>query len=128
MPKPKPPYERIAFVASDGAEAQTALAKLVARYGNRAPQEANAIVALGGDGLMLQTLHRHMNDHVPIFGMNRGSVGFLMNDYREDCLMGLAKQRNLVDGVMNVNLAVAIGCAHEQRIDDSKLRSLESFG
>ena len=87
MPKPKPPYERIAFVASDGPEAQKALAKLVARYGNRPPQEADAIVALGGDGLMLQTLHRHMNDHIPIFGMNRGSVGFLMNDYREVGLM-----------------------------------------
>ena len=87
MPKPKPPYERIAFVASDGPEAQTALATLVARYGNRDPQKSDAIVALGGDGLMLQTLHRHMNDHVPIFGMNRGSVGFLMNDYREDGLM-----------------------------------------
>jgi NAD+ kinase len=86
MAKPKPPYEQIAFVASDGPEAQIALAALVARYGNCASHTADAIVALGGDGLMLQTLHRHMNDHIPIFGMNRGSVGFLMNDYREDDL------------------------------------------
>ncbi len=86
MSKPKPPYNRIAFVASDSPEAKDALEALVARYGNIPPKEADAIVALGGDGLMLQTLHRHMNDHIPIFGMNRGSVGFLMNDYREDNL------------------------------------------
>jgi len=86
MSKPKPPYDRVAFVASDSPDAQAALAKLVAIYGNRPSREADAIVALGGDGLMLQTLHRHMNDHIPIFGMNCGSVGFLMNEYREDNL------------------------------------------
>lgn len=86
MAKPKPPYNRVAFVASDSPEAQTALAKLVARYTNAPTAEADAIVALGGDGLMLQTLHRHMNDHIPIFGMNCGSVGFLMNEYREEGL------------------------------------------
>ncbi len=50
------------------------------------PPMADAIVALGGDGHMLQTLHRFMNDGVPIYGMNRGSVGFLMNDYSEENL------------------------------------------
>ena len=87
MPRPKPPYEAIAFVASDGSEAQAALKSLSARYGNHPARSAQAIVALGGDGLMLQTLHRHMNAHIPIFGMNRGSVGFLMNDFREDGLI-----------------------------------------
>ena len=87
MAKPKPPYERIAFVASDGAEAQAALQTLQARYGSVKAAQAEAIVALGGDGLMLQTLHRHMNDRIPIYGMNRGSVGFLMNEYREDGLL-----------------------------------------
>lgn len=86
MAKPKPPYERIAFLASDSAKAHSALKKFVARYSNCEPQAADAIVALGGDGLMLQTLHRHMHDHIPIFGMNCGSVGFLMNEYREDGL------------------------------------------
>ena len=52
-------------------------------YGNIAPEEADVIVALGGDGLMLQTLHRTMNAPKPIYGMNRGSVGFLMNEYSE---------------------------------------------
>ncbi len=86
MAKPKPPYERVAFVASESPEAQAALQALTARYGNRASIEADCIVALGGDGLMLQTLHRHIHDRLPIFGMNCGSVGFLMNDYREDDL------------------------------------------
>ena len=48
--------------------------------------EADAIVALGGDGLMLQTMHRHLNSRIPIYGMNRGSVGFLLNDYHENNL------------------------------------------
>jgi NAD+ kinase len=87
MSKPPPAYERIAFVASEGVEAQEALAELATRYGNRPASEAQAIVALGGDGFMLQTLHRHINDQIPIYGMNRGSVGFLMNDYREDDLI-----------------------------------------
>ena len=86
MSRPKPPYERIAFVASEGTQAQASLKKLEARYGRRDATEADAIVALGGDGLMLQTLHRHIHDKIPIFGMNRGSVGFLMNHYREDDL------------------------------------------
>jgi NAD+ kinase len=51
------------------------------------PEEADVIVALGGDGLMLQTMHRHMNSRIPIYGMNRGSVGFLLNDYTENRLM-----------------------------------------
>lgn len=86
MAKLTPPFERIAFVASATPEAQIALRKLSHRYGNEPAGSADAIVALGGDGLMLQTLHRHMNDGIPIFGMNCGSVGFLMNDYREEDL------------------------------------------
>jgi NAD+ kinase len=77
----------IAFVASGVAEAQEARADLVRRYGDATPAEAEAIVALGGDGLMLQTLHAHMTSGVPIYGMNRGSVGFLMNEYRTDSLI-----------------------------------------
>lgn len=87
MPKQKNTFEKIAFVASEGDEAQDALARLSDRYGSYVPGEADAIVALGGDGLMLQTLHRFMNDRIPIYGMNRGSVGFLMNEYREDDLL-----------------------------------------
>ncbi|MCC7250286.1 NAD(+)/NADH kinase, partial [Hyphomicrobium sp.] len=87
MAKPKSKFEKIAFVASEVPEAREALERLVTRYGSAEAREADAIVALGGDGLMLQTLHRYMNDRIPIYGMNRGSVGFLMNEYREDGLL-----------------------------------------
>jgi len=86
MPEPTGQFEKIAFVASDVPEAQEALANLTARYGCVREGEADAIVALGGDGLMLQTLHAHMSDGLPIYGMNRGSVGFLMNEYAENHL------------------------------------------
>jgi NAD+ kinase len=81
-------FERIAFVASDVPEARSSLERLTAHYGNVPTKSAEAIVALGGDGLMLQTLHRHLHDRIPIYGMNRGSVGFLTNDYTEDDLRG----------------------------------------
>ncbi len=78
--------QRLSFVASPAIEAQAAYKRLTKRYGNVNPQDASVIVALGGDGLMLQTLHRFMKDEIPIYGMHRGSVGFLMNDYLEDGL------------------------------------------
>ncbi len=86
MPKTNNRIENIAFVASDDQDAQKAAKRLVKRYGNTAPENADAIIALGGDGLMLQTLHAHMGNHIPIYGMHRGSVGFLMNEYNEENL------------------------------------------
>lgn len=79
---------RLAFVASDRPEAQEARARLESRYGHYSEDEAQAIVALGGDGFMLETLHQTLRTTKPIYGMNRGSVGFLMNDYAEDDLPG----------------------------------------
>ena len=79
-------HPRIAFVASPIAEAQEARARLSLRYGDTAAGEADVIVALGGDGLMLQTLHRFMTSGKPIYGMHRGTIGFLMNDFREEGL------------------------------------------
>jgi NAD+ kinase len=76
-----PRHDRIAFVASAGAESQQALAQLVALYGNHDPADADIVVALGGDGLMLQTLHQNMRSGKPIYGMHRGTVGFLMNEF-----------------------------------------------
>src|SRR5208282_6647067 len=73
----------IAFLSSGSKEAEEARNSLVAQYGNVSPEEADVIVALGGDGLMLQTLHRTIKSPKPIYGMNRGSVGFLMNEYSE---------------------------------------------
>jgi NAD+ kinase len=77
---------RVAFVASEAEAAQAALAELRDRYGTISPQEAEVIVPLGGDGFMLETLHRFFSSGRPIFGMHRGSVGFLMNPYRPDGL------------------------------------------
>jgi NAD+ kinase len=79
-------FERIAFVASPITEAEEALHRLVKRYGNVTPAQADVIVALGGDGFMLQTLHGFMSSGKPIYGMHRGTVGFLMNEYHEEHL------------------------------------------
>ncbi len=79
-------FKHIAFVASQTSEAREAYDKLAARYGNADPNSADVIVALGGDGLMLQTLHKFMNSGKPIYGMHRGTVGFLMNDFAENDL------------------------------------------
>ena len=78
---------RLAFTASDRPEAEEALTRLSARYGQHDEAAADVIVALGGDGFMLETLHRTLASAKPIYGMNRGSVGFLMNDYAEEDLI-----------------------------------------
>jgi NAD+ kinase len=78
--------QKIAFVASPITEANEALRRLAAAYGNVAPDNADVIVALGGDGFMLQTLHRYMSSGKPIYGMHRGTVGFLMNEYQPENL------------------------------------------
>jgi NAD+ kinase len=74
------------FTASDMPEAQSVLAKLTKQYGD-AGDDAEIVVALGGDGFMLQTLHAFLGKGKPIYGMNLGSVGFLMNEYRENDLI-----------------------------------------
>jgi NAD+ kinase len=79
-------FSRIAFLASETPVAKRAFTALVKRYGNAAPDTADVMVALGGDGLMLQALHRMVANGAPIYGMNRGTVGFLMNDYHTDDL------------------------------------------
>jgi len=80
------PIPRLAFVASDRPEAREARERLTALYGDAAESDADVVVALGGDGFMLEVLHRNLATRRPIYGMNRGSVGFLMNDYREEGL------------------------------------------
>jgi NAD+ kinase len=82
-----PAARNIAFLASDTALSQEAKTRLEARYGVFAPEEADVIVALGGDGFMLQTLHGTQSLDAPVYGMNRGTVGFLMNAYQEDGLI-----------------------------------------
>jgi NAD+ kinase len=83
------PPPLIAVVAGETDTAQQALEELCARYTCVPPERADIIIPLGGDGFMLETLHRFLSTGVPIFGMHRGSVGFLMNPYRPD---GLAER------------------------------------
>lgn len=80
-------FHRLAFIASPTPESREAAAALMRRYDHVAPEDADVVVALGGDGLMLQGLHRFMAAGKPIYGMNRGTVGFLMNEFREDGLI-----------------------------------------
>ena len=77
---------KFALVASDTPEAREALERLQQRYGSTAVGQAEIVVALGGDGFMLETLHRFMSEGLPIYGMNCGTVGFLMNQYHEEDL------------------------------------------
>jgi NAD+ kinase len=79
-------YDQIAFVASPTPEAEKARDELVRRYGAAAPEDADVIVALGGDGLMLQTLHKFMSSGKPIYGVHRGTIGFLMNEFHVERL------------------------------------------
>ncbi len=95
-PIPHIPAEpKLAFIASQAAEAQLALKRLTRFYPAHDAKEADVVVALGGDGLMLSALHRFMASSKPIYGMNRGSVGFLMNEFREDGLIDRIRAASL---------------------------------
>ena len=109
MNKPLKRVSNIAFVASQTDEAREAYASLEKRYGNCEPKNADVIVALGGDGLMLQTLHEFMTSGKPIYGMHRGTVGFLMNDYSAD---------GLVERIAAAHITVIhplLMCAHDSQ-------------
>ncbi len=80
-------YDKIAFVAARQQQAQDALKVMEQRYGQADPKEADVVVALGGDGFALNALHKAMKRGTPIYGMNRGSVGFIMNEYSEEGLL-----------------------------------------
>jgi len=108
--------ERIAFVNSAIPEAASARDALVRRYGNVAAENADVIVALGGDGLMLQTLHNFMEAGKPIYGMNRGTVGFLMNEYHEEDLRErLAAAKETVIHPLAMRAVDADGVVHLAR-------------
>ena len=87
-----PASPKLAFLAAEAVKAQEALRRLTARYGHAPVDEADVIVPLGGDGFMLESLHRYMDLKKPIYGMQRGSIGFLMNDYHEEHLPDLVAQ------------------------------------
>ena len=116
MSRPAHNFKQIGFVASQTPEAREAYALLEARYGNCDPAKADVIVALGGDGLMLQTLHRFMNSGKPIYGMHRGTVGFLMNDFSVDGLVErLAAAQMTVIHPLLMRARDAAGKIHEHR-------------
>ncbi|MEM1147490.1 MAG: NAD kinase [Pseudomonadota bacterium] len=104
----------IAFCASKRPEAQEALQRLTQKYGQYEEDKADVIVALGGDGAMLDAMRRRFNDHKPVYGMNRGTVGFLMNEYSED---------NLVDRIDRAErasvkpLRMRVTDIHDQQFD-----------
>ncbi len=80
------PLKSFALVAAETDEAKAALKRIESRYATVSPEQADIIVALGGDGFMLETLHRFLDRGTPIYGMNCGTVGFLMNAFGEDGL------------------------------------------
>src|SRR5476651_954360 len=135
MTSPKQ-YDRIGFVASAGDEAQAALAQLVALYGNHDPADAEVVVALGGDGLMLQTLHQQMHSGKPIYGMHRGTVGFLMNEFspidlharleaaRESVIHPLLMRATDVHGVVHLHHAINEVALFRQTHQAARLRIL----
>jgi NAD+ kinase len=108
------PYSRVAFVAADTVPAQDGLKTLTTRYGQYAPGDADVIVALGGDGFMLEALHAYMDFGVPIFGMHRGTVGFLMNRYDEaDLLERLSAATNVTVHPLRMTALSEDGSRHE---------------
>ncbi|GAA3864776.1 NAD kinase [Celeribacter arenosi] len=104
---------KFAIVASETQVAQRALERLEARYAPVPLADADIIVALGGDGFMLQTLHGTMDLDTPVYGMNCGSVGFLMNEFQEDGL--IARLRDAEEAVINPLRMVAGGVDGEER-------------
>jgi NAD+ kinase len=109
---------KIAIIASEFGQASKAATLLKSRYRAVSTREADIILALGGDGFMLQTLHTYMDQNKPIFGMNKGTVGFLMNEYSEDdlidrisradsfCLHPLKMRATRCDGEIVEHLAI----------------------
>ncbi|CUH81278.1 putative inorganic polyphosphate/ATP-NAD kinase [Tritonibacter multivorans] len=107
---------RIAFLASTAPVAQTARAALIGRYGNLRPEEADVVVALGGDGFMLQTLRATEELDRPVYGMNRGTIGFLMNSYQEgDLLERLSAAEEEVIHPLAMRAKDRAGGIHEAR-------------
>lgn len=126
--------QKLGFLASPAPEAQIAFEELTSIYGNAPPAEADVIIALGGDGFMLQTLHQTINSGKRIYGMNCGSVGFLMNDYRveglheriekavENDFHPLQMKTHNADGTTSVALAINEVYVFRQSYQAAKIR------
>jgi NAD+ kinase len=125
---------KIAFVAAEQEAAQEALVQLTAAYGQATPEDCDIIVSLGGDGFMLETMHRFIAKKVPIYGMNRGTVGFLLNQYAaEDLPKRLQKAQRVrlhplimsvetKDGAKHCALAINEVSLHRESRQAAKLR------
>lgn len=107
-------YSRVAFFAADTPQAQEALSRLTKTYGQNDAGDADVIVALGGDGFMLEALHTHMDKNVPIFGMHRGTIGFLMNKFDEEGLLERLNQaEETVFHPLHMKALTSNGSSHE---------------
>ena len=116
MSPPPQHFKHFAFVAGTTPEANEAYERLQGRYGNVEPKKADVIVALGGDGLMLQTLHKFMNSGKPIYGMHRGTIGFLMNEFSMESLPDrLAAAHITIIHPLVMRARDAAGRVHEHR-------------
>ncbi len=109
MPADPIPQSKLAFVASEAPIAKQAQAALSAQYGGVSVEEADIIVALGGDGFMLETLHGTQHLKAPVYGMNRGTVGFLMNSYSTQ---GLRERLNKAEAEVINPLHMAATCVN----------------
>jgi NAD+ kinase len=109
-----PEAGRVAFFGAPTQLATESRARLIRRYGDAPLDQAQIVVALGGDGFMLETLHRVLRRNVPVYGMNCGSVGFLMNAYAEDDLLErLARAQEAVLHPLAMRAVMASGTAEE---------------
>jgi NAD+ kinase len=127
-------FQSLCFIASSSPEACAAREELIALYGQAPLEKADVVVALGGDGFMLQTLHNTMNSGKRVYGMNRGSIGFLMNDYRienlpdridaavENAFHPLQMKTANADGSTSVALAINEVSVFRQSYQAAKLR------
>ena len=107
-------FNSLSIVADGHAEAARALERLSGQYPTADAEQADLIVAIGGDGFMLSTLHRFMERQVPIFGMNLGSVGFLMNEYREEGLLERLRKAEAIElQPLHMSATAADGARHE---------------
>jgi NAD+ kinase len=125
---------KIAFVAAEQEAAQDALTQLVGLYGQSTFEDCEVIVSLGGDGFMLESMHRFIPDNKPIYGMNRGTVGFLLNTYREEQLPDRLRRAQIVrlhplimtaetsDGTIHTALAINEVSLHRESRQAAKLR------
>ena len=125
---------KLALLASSAPDAQEALAALGRRYAHVPPEEADVIIALGGDGFMLTTLHATQHLNTPVYGMNRGTVGFLMNAWQIDGLIErldaaemallnpLRMRATRIDGTVSEALAINEVSLLRQGAQAAKLR------